>query len=104
MLSVTQGDWETPMRAVVRREGTLVDVSSGYTFTGFLIYQDGTRVAVVPVFDPDAAGDGTDGALIYFGALQADVPVGLHAYQYFATTASSRISTTKIPFRVLPNA
>ena len=104
MLSFTAGDWEMPMRAVVRREGTAVDVSSGYTFTGFLIYQDGTRVPVVPIFDPDAVGDGTDGAVIYYGILQASVPVGLHTYQFFATSASSRLSTTKIPFRVLPNA
>lgn len=92
------------MRAVVRREGNPVNVAAGYYFTGHLIYQDGTRIEVEPIFDPDAAGTGSDGALIYFGYLQIDVPVGLNAYQFFAYGGSSRISTSKIPFRVLPNA
>jgi len=91
------------MRAVVRVEGVASDVS-GAAFTGSLIYQDGTRVAVVPVFDTDAAGDGTDGAIVYSGSLQEDVPVGLHSYQFFASEGTTRLSTSKIHFRVLPNA
>lgn len=103
MLTLTEGDAGYPMRAVLRSEGEALDISA-HTLTGSLIYQDGTRVAVVPVFDTDAAGDGTDGALSYLGTLQSDVPVGLHSYQFFATSGSVRFSSTKIPFRVLPNA
>jgi hypothetical protein len=91
------------MRAIVRVEGVASDVS-GATFTGSLIYQDGTRIAIVPIFDTDAVGDGTDGALRYSGVLQEDVPVGLHNYQFHATEGTTRLSTSKIHFRVFPNA
>ncbi len=103
MLEYTQGDSVFPMRAVIRQDGAALDIS-GDTLTGELIYQDGTRVAIVPTFDADAAGDGTDGALSYSGSAQASVPVGLHHYQFFASPLLGRRSSKKIPFRVLPNA
>lgn len=104
MLEYTQGDSGYPMRAIVRVEGQAVDVSGADTLSGYLVYQDGTRVAVTPSYDADAAGDGTDGALVYRGTLQEDVTVGLHSYQFQVIEGTTRLSTKKIPFRVLPNA
>ena len=104
MLELTQGDVLAPMRAVFRKEGVPLDVSTGVTLSGWLIYEDGTRVAITPVYDPDAEGDGTDGAVIFEGSEQGDVPVGLNHYQFFASTGSARYSTSRIPFQVNPNA